>query len=59
MCWQLCGRHSGGLVLDLGCGSGLSAAVFASKGEHVLGMDLSLVQSGIAVLTCYNSLIVR
>ncbi len=30
-----------GLIVDLGCGSGLSALEFAKAGYHVLGVDLS------------------
>lgn len=42
------GVASGGVVLDLGCGSGNHAVELASRGYGVVGYDLSLYQLGLA-----------
>ncbi len=36
-----CQLHSGGRILDLGCGGGDQAKVFARKGYEVVGMDIA------------------
>jgi SAM-dependent methyltransferase len=38
---RLLGNVAGKRVLDLGCGTGLAAAVFAQQGAHVIGLDPS------------------
>jgi SAM-dependent methyltransferase len=38
---RLLGSVAGKRVLDLGCGTGLAAAVFAQQGAHVIGLDPS------------------
>ncbi|MEI9953324.1 MAG: class I SAM-dependent methyltransferase [Pseudomonadota bacterium] len=42
------GVAAGGVVLDLGCGSGHHAVEFASRGYGVVGYDLSLYQLALA-----------
>src|SRR4029078_7187761 len=42
------GVAPGGVVLDLGCGSGQDAVELASRGDGVVGYDLSLYQLALA-----------
>lgn len=42
-------RTADGLILDIGCGSGLSGAVLSSKGYSWIGTDISRSMLGIAV----------
>jgi SAM-dependent methyltransferase len=45
---RLCGDPSGKRVLDLGCGSGENAIAFARDGAHVIALDASKAQLGLA-----------
>jgi len=45
---RLCGEVKGKRVLDLGCGSGENAVAFAKQGAHVIAIDDSPAQLGLA-----------
>ena len=45
---RLCGDVNGKRILDLGCGSGENAVVFAKQGAHVIAVDRSIAQLQLA-----------